>query len=442
MSYTSRKPYLGLKDSIVELYKKPIRFLHESVQKESQFEKPYGDDTEYPTMHFNIPAPDWPVIKWNPIEDFIIGDPGIGHPIGDCGHCSLVAHPILNCETEAVEVHPLIYCTNTPMASGALSKQTTKKIDPEYPAGDPRHIAYGSQVEGSRAGDTILRVWVSPGKIKELTAGMWSHLGPSVAVWLDPTVEQHTVLAEMIDGEGNRCYAEVDVTCGCECPGTPSLAWDDANTDDTLDSGGFANLAVVGGCPPFDWTITYGDTGAGKFSLAAAQTQARTNILNHGGGACTDDDDARVNIQVVDSCGTSAGIRRIRMTGGHWYYPSTSFRGFATGTGWSYCFSGTDRCREIYPAPSTNYAHGRWKFTSFSASNEDCSNIPNLTWALGGSCVDPSIANGGCGTPVQCADWGASCTCPDPGGFSGYTFYTRVEWHYWSCSGSPAVGCS
>lgn len=321
MSYTSRKPYLGLKDSIVELYKKPIRFLHESVQKESQFEKPYlGDDSEYQLMHFNIPAPDWPIIKWTPDPDPSPVGPGIGKPIGQCGHCYLVGWPVLDCD-DPIEIHPLTYCTHTPLQSGSLVTKEVKTRHPEYPAGDPRLITYSTEGAGSRAGDTILRAWATVGKIKDIKPGIWSYLGPSIAVYVDPEIAEHTIIAEMIDGEGNRCYVEADVTCGCQCPA--SFSWDAANCDPIIDpstgADPTATLTVIGGCPPYTWSFDGSRWGytISPEGISDSLSATITCIASSCSGTGPTGYHPVPTVKVVDNCGTILTYA-IRNSGGGW----------------------------------------------------------------------------------------------------------------------------
>ena len=59
MGYSSRKPYYDLDKSQVEFFGGSSRFLKQSLDKESQFEKPYLD-LEYSSMHLRLPEPNWP----------------------------------------------------------------------------------------------------------------------------------------------------------------------------------------------------------------------------------------------------------------------------------------------------------------------------------------------------------------------------------------------
>ena len=61
MSYSARRPYLHLADSIRELFQAPIRYMKETLQKESVFEKPYlSGDAGYREMHIDPPGPNPP----------------------------------------------------------------------------------------------------------------------------------------------------------------------------------------------------------------------------------------------------------------------------------------------------------------------------------------------------------------------------------------------
>ena len=53
-----RRPYLDLKKSFLERFQSRARWLHDTLSKESIFEKPYLDE-DYRQMHLNIPESDW-----------------------------------------------------------------------------------------------------------------------------------------------------------------------------------------------------------------------------------------------------------------------------------------------------------------------------------------------------------------------------------------------
>lgn len=57
-----RKLYLGLKQSLIEFFQEPIRFIKEGITKESIYEKPY-QGLDYRKMHLKASIPSWPTMK-------------------------------------------------------------------------------------------------------------------------------------------------------------------------------------------------------------------------------------------------------------------------------------------------------------------------------------------------------------------------------------------
>jgi len=79
---SARKPYHNLKKSIVAFYRGRISFMKTLVQKFSEFEKPYVDES-YPEMHLQIPLPNWPRYQdpWVPgVWGFPLPDPPVIQP--------------------------------------------------------------------------------------------------------------------------------------------------------------------------------------------------------------------------------------------------------------------------------------------------------------------------------------------------------------------------
>lgn len=68
MSYSSKKPYYNLDQSVLSFYRKPSRFLSEGIKKESVMEKPYLS-LEYPQMHLDLEAPTWVEFPKTPLPE-------------------------------------------------------------------------------------------------------------------------------------------------------------------------------------------------------------------------------------------------------------------------------------------------------------------------------------------------------------------------------------
>lgn len=241
MPYSARKPYLRLKKSIVELFKEPIRHLKEIVLKESQFEKPYLD-SEYPTMHLDLPFPDWPTIKG---EGEGGGEGGNDCEAKGCGIVGFGSHPD-HCGEEPwwIDIHPGIYCTF-------------------YPGLDS---------------DCELEVTTLAGEILEMFPGFYGW-NTSRYILVNPNIENHVILATFTDGVGHKCSTIVEqycTPCNCNNPPEGAFAFDNDSTPDTIAKGGSIDVYVTGGCPPFTWSVSGGDSSFGEET-----TTARVNTLTH-----------------------------------------------------------------------------------------------------------------------------------------------------------------
>lgn len=113
------------------------------------------------------------------------------------------------------------------------------------------------------------------------------------------------------------CDCKMEVTipsdCAeCTCPPAIPLAFDDANTPNTIAPGGSITVIVTDGCPP----ITWASSGNGiTFDVAA--TEGRTNSLTSASGVCGVDYDPTTTLTMTDACGTSVQAT-ILSTGGSW----------------------------------------------------------------------------------------------------------------------------
>jgi len=111
----------------------------------------------------------------------------------------------------------------------------------------------------------------------------------------------------LIDGLGYKCRDKIQLKCpSCICEETPNVAYDDANSDDTIDRNGTATIVVKDGCPPFSWSVS----GTG-FSIPAS-TDGRTNTLSADETAC-----GTATITVTDHCGDNC-TGYVRCTEGQW----------------------------------------------------------------------------------------------------------------------------
>lgn len=418
MSSQARKPYLNLKSSIAELFKAETRYLKQSNQIESVFEKPYLDQ-ESQAMHLKIPKPDWPTWYLPPwkLEKWKIFPPGTkggAKPTVGCPGCALYADPSFNCAKDPVEIHAGIYCTNTPgAATNRLVSKKTTNYDHVGPFGPVKSPTHGSVVTGVVAGDTVLAVYAEKGTIKSVSVGAWAYIGPSAAVFVDPALPEHRICGRMIDGAGSVCIACADVKC-CNCAAPPS-AFSIVSYDSTIAPGGTAYVTVTGGCEPYTFSVSgLGYTIASSKAIGTVTSADGTCGVNYG---------AVATVTIKDVCGTSKTCK-IRNAGGGWL----------TRCSWSITApcspavcNAYNWCDNLYEKNSY-VDDDRWEYLNWSCRAGTCS------WGGGGpsGCV---TAGYGDKLPSSCPTSANTCTngqeCPgDPGCLC---IPNGVAYHQWGC---------
>ncbi len=415
--YSARKPYLRLKQSIVELYKERIRYLKEIVTTESQFEKPYLD-SEYPTMHLDIPVPDWPTPipptpkpPRPPVPKGRFGDPvdgGVPPEDPACTGCYLVGHRTNSqeCDSWPVDIHPSQYCTKD-------------------------HFV------GS---DCSLKVIALAGSIVREEPGLFGW-AISRHIFVDPSIEHHTIYAQMKDGAGFTCDVIVEQPCvGCNCDSPPegTFTFDDASTPDTIVKNSSITVYVTGGCPPFTFaTSSNGYTFDG--GVTSFETDSRFATLTCADGTCGVNFDAKCNLTVTDDCNNIVSTT-IRNTAGSWQ----NFEFLRCYPRYGYCGVGGLNCGPEIGygdcVPQTRY-EGEYKVDYFTESRYITSNPGGCqqptTWKVDGSCAtpthmpeySPTDSRLGCTNPpaVPCSKLFPTLTDPC------WYLLANVQVYMWSC---------
>jgi len=280
---SNRKTYLKLKQSMREFFRAPVRFLKESNEKESVFEKPYLD-TDYRAMHLDIPEPDWPTWKFDTSRRRY----GEGEVLGTgphCKGCDLSYYRILagDCATDSVQFYSSARCVSK--KSGLFPPpNVVKKTRTQYYRGSPdenyqrREVATGEfALQGW--GSTSLTVEALVGEIVDVQLDWFADARPGIEVWVNPAIGEHVLLGTMVDDLGNVCTAFVEITCAV-CPPETAFSFDDASTSDTIAPGGSTTVYVLGGSPPFTW----GSAGLGYTWGSSTVTMGRQNILSSASG--------------------------------------------------------------------------------------------------------------------------------------------------------------
>ena len=277
VNYLNNKPYYNLKDSVKDFYTKPVRYLVNSNQVESAFEKPYLD-LEYPQMHLNLPLQDWPIDPWpepkpNPLP------PGKGGGLHDtCLACNLVGsgHHTAKCGNEIVgliHIFPIRFCTSFPYTNE----------------------------------DCQLVIETLDGGIISEMPGMFGW-NISRYIIVTPLIERHTIRATFTDGTGNICTAMVSQKCDkTDCctlfPDGMFTGFDEENSAETIGYGSPATLYVLGGCPPFQYQINSdGYFFDYKFTKTKLETNARYVTVYSINAPCGEVEPI-CEVAVADHCG-------------------------------------------------------------------------------------------------------------------------------------------
>ena len=261
MTNKNRKAYLQLKKSLIEFFNAPVRYLKESNTKESEVEKPYLD-SEYRTMHFNIPQPDWPTWKFDPSAPKISSQPrlpfgpternlsDIEFETGKCDCCFFVWWG--DCENEAL---------NGGMRYPSFS-------DVPYDPGTHRWTIQGDY-------ENFREYPPHPGG-----------LGPAAAhaayfdFDADKTGADGYAFVTMCYEIAGYCEHCVDYWAPCaECPPVTEFELDTGSTPDTIAPGGDITVYVTGGSAPYSW----GAAGTG-FTWASGVTTDPENVLTSASG--------------------------------------------------------------------------------------------------------------------------------------------------------------
>lgn len=179
---------------------------------------------------------------------------------------------------------------------------------------------------GVELNDPLVRIRVEFGPIKVTTGVQWvnqcmASLIPNCFVQVkaleDIDPEQYQADGDYYPSQivattasGNKCWFACWVS---KCPPDIDLTWDDENNPTVVNAGNSAFLYVLGGAPPFIWTVSGGD----GFSLAQSKTKIRSNTLFLTPQAC-----GTAVITVTDAC-DNVVTGHVRSNNGQWVLSET-----------------------------------------------------------------------------------------------------------------------
>lgn len=324
MSSSRRKLYLNLKDSITKFFRTRARWLKDTTEKESRFEKPYLDG-DYRAMHLRWPSPRWPATRKRDATGFLPKKPGIWTFIFAPGNCSLTSLAgSLRCGDSFV-INGWVWETRLQDAVTeflwTITSSTSKVQLKQTPSLGGVSCWIEGTIDKDFDGTVVICASVSlHGTVIDefAVANPFSDkriLGWDVALGL-PKI----YLKESKGGTYNCGCVEVKVDC---CDKSTTIAWNDPGSDDTIARSGTATIAITGSSTPFTWEITEG-TG---FTLDYSTTTGLSNILRADATACGS---ATITVTGCDGVSVTGYVRCNEASS--WQYQDTGC--IVNTTGW------------------------------------------------------------------------------------------------------------
>jgi len=295
MAEKNRKNYLMSEDSIIQYYKNPERYLYQSLEIESQFERPYDYDS-YRARHLALPRQEWPSYEPGAVGSINGGlRPRIDEPSGECNRCDIYLPfpPYEDDCSDGMDWLTSSLCTWYPM-SRQHPDVTVEIVD---------YLGEWLTIEDD---------W------------FFGDLGGHLTFGLDSG--DHQINISIIDSAGNFCdRTSIVFNCSSgQCPPETSISWNDSVSSETIARSSSCTIAILDGVGPYHWEETGTD-----FSLTNAYTDGLVNELNAGATAC-----GSCTITVTDACGeTITGW--VRCTTGQWV-PKTAYNDQCVSSGPGY----------------------------------------------------------------------------------------------------------
>ena len=322
--FSNRRLYHGLKLSIADFFREPVRYLKQSNTQESMMEKPYLVN-EYPKMHLSLPD-----FKHKPKEgppglfgsiasgvppgglaylDF--GEAGCGWDILNTGYCikepvviTMSADYFFHAEFEfAAQIAEDTIGVTLAQLPGT---EAFGWDDQEYLLTFPEDASGSVTICGFASTNTL-----TSQTFETVVAGMPVGIyisGGGLVVRERGQVNPALCLKSSYGTKGANCGC-ITIESSCDpCAAAAAMSWDDDASADTIARSASVSIAVQDGLGPYNWSVS----GTG-FTLGTAQTAGVSNTLSADGAAC-----GSATITITDQCRTTTGY--VRCTTGGWVY--------------------------------------------------------------------------------------------------------------------------
>jgi len=229
-------------------------------ESKSTFKKPYGSDDYLEMEHFYYKYPDY---EWTwpppyPTEDEDEYEPYPG--TDSCDHCIITCHDSgVNSDCDEDNVYGSCHvsvacCADTPNLSNC---QQQYKWEVYGPPARVEHFKNAIGTGDVRDGGSAIKIYPD-----------WSQIS------VDDDKKEAEYIVVLTDGLGNKCRDKLKIECKEECCPADTTFEYDPNNAETMGQNDDIIITVLGGCPPFDWSVS----GSG-FTFNNAQTDIRFKMI-------------------------------------------------------------------------------------------------------------------------------------------------------------------
>lgn len=320
--YSNRRPYYGLKLSIADFFREPVRYLKQSNTQESMMEKPYLID-EYPKMHLSLPdfkykpkkrhsflGPIASGVPYGGLHIFDFGEAKCRWDIARTGAC--IEEPV-TITLNASYLFTGEFNFTAQIAEDTIGVTLSELSGTEAGAWDEQDylLTFPENANGSVTicGSASTHTLVSQ-TFETVVAGMpvGIYLVGGALVPIEKGQVKPAVAAKSIYGIKGASCGCITIESSCDpCIDIVDFDWDYGSSAETVAQSDSVGVFVADGLGPYDWSVS----GTG-FTLNSTQTAGVSNTLNADAESC-----GGAEITVTDACENST-TGYVRSTVGQW----------------------------------------------------------------------------------------------------------------------------